>query len=306
MSGQITDRGLFVDIRGAEDGTPLLFLHGGPGQGCYEFMAIQGDRLSAAVRLIGLDQRGVDRSAPLAAGSSLTIADLVDDCEAVREALGISRWTVLGQSFGGMLALRYAATHPGRVRAVIFENPAWDVALTVRGALPGVARTLEAAGDTTAARAARLAADSDDPVEELWDAYMAALGALGEAADTYFIPDPATRQLLQEVRTARPDSGSAGDEPNPGPSRLHHQAIVADSTFYQSLLPLLGELDMPALLITGGLDPTTSPEQREAFRRSSPGHTALDFATAGHFVHADQPADYAQAVTRFAAALQAG
>jgi pimeloyl-ACP methyl ester carboxylesterase len=75
------------------------------------------------VRLIGLDQRGVDRSAPLAAGSPLTVAELVDDCEAVRLALGIGRWAVLGQSFGAMLALRYALAYPGAVSAVVFENP---------------------------------------------------------------------------------------------------------------------------------------------------------------------------------------
>jgi proline iminopeptidase len=138
-SRRITGHGLFADVRGDESAAPLLFLHGGPGQGAYEFMAIQGERLSPAVRLIGLDQRGVDRSAPLADSAGLTIADLVDDCEAVREALGIRRWAVLGQSFGGMLALRYAASHPASVSAVIFENPAWDVGLTVQAALPRVA-----------------------------------------------------------------------------------------------------------------------------------------------------------------------
>jgi proline iminopeptidase len=134
---------------------------------------------------------------------------------------------------------------------------------------------------------------------------MVALGALGGARDAYFAPDPGTRQLLDQVRSAK--SGEAGDDEESRKSTSrHHQAIVADESFFHSLLPLLTELTMPALLITGGLDPTTSPEQRDAFRRSSPRHTALDFAAAGHFVHADQPAEYAQAVTRFAAAGQAG
>jgi proline iminopeptidase len=51
--GQITRHGLFADIRGARDGPALLFLHGGPGQGCYDFMAVQGDLLSSSVLLIG-------------------------------------------------------------------------------------------------------------------------------------------------------------------------------------------------------------------------------------------------------------
>lgn len=46
---------------------------------------------------------------------------------------------------------------------------------------------------------------------------------------------------------------------------------------------------MPALLITGGQDPTTSPEQRDAFHHASSRHTIAEFERAGHFVHADDP-----------------
>jgi hypothetical protein len=38
--GQVTGHGLFVDIRG-NNGPAVLFLHGGPGQGAYQFMAVQ-------------------------------------------------------------------------------------------------------------------------------------------------------------------------------------------------------------------------------------------------------------------------
>ncbi|MGD0609835.1 MAG: alpha/beta fold hydrolase, partial [Streptosporangiaceae bacterium] len=95
-AGRITGPGLFADVRGDEASTALLFVHGGPGQGAYPFMAVQGDRLRDDLRVIGVDQRGVDRSAPLPAGAGVTIAELVEDCEAVRHALGVDRWVVLG------------------------------------------------------------------------------------------------------------------------------------------------------------------------------------------------------------------
>src|ERR1044071_4787440 len=83
---------LFLDLRGDPADPPLLYLHGGPGMSCHDFMMWQGELLSRSCHLIGLDQRGVLRSDPLP--EPLTDDVLVDDCEAVREALDIPQWTV--------------------------------------------------------------------------------------------------------------------------------------------------------------------------------------------------------------------
>jgi len=300
---RLTDHGLYADIRGGEAAPPLLFLHGGPGQGCHDFMAIQGDLLGRSVRLIGIDQRGVDRSAPLpgkghgeAGGTGLTIADLVADCEAVRQELGIERWAVLGQSFGGGLALRYAAAHPAAVAAVAFENPVWDMAASARAALSRVALMLTERGRHDAALAALAAAGGDGPARSLRADYVTALEALGDDREVFFVPNPATRARLAEIRAnrERPD-GAAGDEG----SWRHHLAIQADERSYKPILGLLPRLAAPALLITGGYDPLTSPEQRDAFRRANPGHRLLEVAGAGHFVHADDPLHYAATVSGF-------
>lgn len=298
--GRITEHGLFVDVRGQENRTVLLFLHGGPGQGAYDFMALQGDRLGSALRVIGLDQRGVDRSAPLHAGSGLAITDLIEDCEAVREALSIDRWVVLGQSFGGMLALRYAITYPSVVSAAVFENPVWDMALTARAALPRIARMLAAHGRVSEAQAARTAAESDLTARAFWAAYVAALEALGDEREAYFVPDPDTRQRLHEVRLTRQNQAQGDGQPVSESTMRHHAAILGDDAAYESSLPLLTRLDMPALLITGSQDPTTSTEQRNSFRRASPRHAMAEFEQAGHFVHADELDLYADAVIDFA------
>ena len=293
---RLTRHGLYADIRGDAASPPLLFLHGGPGQGCHDFMVLQGDLLAASVRLIGIDQRGVDRSAPLPENAPLAIADLVEDCEAVRKELGIERWAVLGQSFGGSLALRYAAAHPAAVAAVAFENPVWDLAASARAALPRVALMLTERGRQDAALTALPTAVGEDSARPLRAAYVAALDALGADREVFFVPSPATRARLAEIRAAhqRPD-GAAGEEG----SMRHHLAITADDGAYESLLGLLARLAAPALLITGGYDPLTSPAQRDAFRRASPGHRLLEVAGAGHFVHADEPLQYASAVSDF-------
>jgi pimeloyl-ACP methyl ester carboxylesterase len=38
----INDTRLFIDDRGDASAPPLLFIHGGPGQSCYDFMQVQG------------------------------------------------------------------------------------------------------------------------------------------------------------------------------------------------------------------------------------------------------------------------
>jgi proline iminopeptidase len=114
---------LYVYELGGPDAPALLYLHGGPGMGCHEFVQWQGTALAADVRVIAFDQRGFHHSDPLGTDEPLNEDVLVEDCEALREALGVESWFVLGHSYGGRLATRYAARYPGSVRGVLFENP---------------------------------------------------------------------------------------------------------------------------------------------------------------------------------------
>src|SRR3954454_13986063 len=113
MLTEIRDTRLYVDQRGATDAPPVLFIHGGPGAGSYDFMAFQGERLADRFRVIGVDQRGVQQSDPLT--GPISEHDLIADYEALRDKLGIEQWAILGHSYGGRIALRYAATHPDAV-----------------------------------------------------------------------------------------------------------------------------------------------------------------------------------------------
>jgi proline iminopeptidase len=297
---RLTEHGLFTDIRGGDASPALLFLHGGPGQGCHEFMAWQGGPLAASVRLIGFDQRGVDRSAPLPEDAPLTMADLVADCEELREALGIERWAVLGHSFGGSLALRYAAAHPAAVTAVIFENPALDVAIACRTGLRRAARLLAGQGHQAAAGAALAAAAGPVSPRAVRLAYTAALAALDDR-EAFFLPEPATRARMRRIEDTR-DGRSEGEEAASEASSERHQALIeADDACYEPMFPLLPTLEMPALLITGGRDTISGAELRAAFRAASRANQLIEFPEAGHFAHADNPDAYAAAITTFLA-----
>lgn len=118
----------------------LIFLQGGPGfEGPRPVSADSPGWLSRALadyRVLLLDQRGMGRSTPVGpadarAASPQALADrlalhradaIVRDAECFRQALGIDRWSVLGQSFGGFCAVTYLSTCPGSLREVFITG----------------------------------------------------------------------------------------------------------------------------------------------------------------------------------------
>ena len=104
--------GLFIEYIGNKLAPPLLYLHGGPGTGSYDFVVFQKKLLADQVRLITMDQRGVLRSPAIADSDEFGLNVLVQDIEKVRRSLEISSWSVLGHSFGGYLGALYANLYP--------------------------------------------------------------------------------------------------------------------------------------------------------------------------------------------------
>ncbi|MGW2522886.1 prolyl aminopeptidase [Streptomyces sp. NPDC001617] len=131
---------IYWETCGNPRGKPAVVLHGGPGSGCTPWARRLFD--PAAYRIVLLDQRGAGRSTPRASAydtdmSVNTTAHLLADLELLRGHLGIGRWLVWGVSFGSVLALRYAQTHPGAVSELVLTGVATgsdaEVTLLTRG-----------------------------------------------------------------------------------------------------------------------------------------------------------------------------
>jgi proline iminopeptidase len=79
--------------------------------------------------VVTYDQRGVSRSsAPPLDPANYTLARYVADLEAVRKAVGVEHVHLLGHSWGGLVAMRYATIYPERVRSIVLVGsgpPAW-------------------------------------------------------------------------------------------------------------------------------------------------------------------------------------
>ena len=111
---------LYIEECGNPDGTPVSFLHGGPGTGCVPAHRRFFDPQS--YRIILFDQRGCGRSLPHCCLDENTTWDLVDDIEAIRQFLNIEKFVLFGGSWGSSLALAYAQTYPQFVAAMILRG----------------------------------------------------------------------------------------------------------------------------------------------------------------------------------------
>jgi proline iminopeptidase len=113
---------VYWECCGNRAGKPVLYLHGGPGSGCSASQRRFFD--PNRYRAVLFDQRGSGRSRPLANEpdanlSTNTTTHLIADIEALREALGVDRWTIFGLSWGTTLGLAYAQALPHRVNALV-------------------------------------------------------------------------------------------------------------------------------------------------------------------------------------------
>jgi pimeloyl-ACP methyl ester carboxylesterase len=125
----------------AADGTNrpyLLFLQGGPGFEATRPTSPPSGWMKRALRdyrLLLLDQRGTGRSTPVgpdipgdtpqAQATYLThfrADSIVRDAELIRQELGLDRWSVLGQSFGGFTSMTYLSIAPDGLREVFITG----------------------------------------------------------------------------------------------------------------------------------------------------------------------------------------
>jgi proline iminopeptidase len=111
---------LYFEESGNPDGTPVVFLHGGPGAGASPLHRRFFD--PHHYRIVIFDQRGAGRSRPLGEIRSNSPDDLVADIEMLRQYLAIERWHVFGGSWGSTLGLLYAQSHPQHCISLVLRG----------------------------------------------------------------------------------------------------------------------------------------------------------------------------------------
>ena len=270
-----------VGDREAPGRAPLLCLHGGPGA-THDYLEPLEAVAATGRRVIFYDQLGNGNSDHPSDPSMWTVALFVEELGVIRRALGLERVHLLGQSWGGMLAMEYALTKPAGLASLILADslasmPQWIAEINrLRAELPSeVQATLlkhEAAGTT------------DDP--EYQEGMMVFYGRHICRLDPW--PDCLNRTLERVLQSPEVYSTMWGA------SEFHVTGTLKD----WDIANRLDEIRVPALVVGGRYDEAT-PAMTEALHRGMAGSEWVIFENSAHMPHLEETKRYMQVLTDF-------
>ncbi|MES9697497.1 alpha/beta hydrolase [Bacillus sp. JJ927] len=287
----IRGKKLYVETHGNPKNKPVLYLHGGPGESCYDFSFHQAERLKNSLYVIMIDQRGVCRSEVITEEEPFGLNDLIEDCEELRKVLRIEKWSVIGHSFGGYLALLYARAYPNSIERIIFEGPTFDFALTSRALLKKTGSLLKKYGKEVAAEECLAYSSSSANSEELLESYIRLSDELDEK-----------RMGIYNYKEDETDDSLYSDEEweqFSNRSKIHFDRLKAEGACHTSLLSKIKEVNNPMLLIVGKYDVVTCEKQIGTFNRDAQNGKCIIFEESGHTPHYEEADRFAETVIHF-------
>lgn len=228
-------------LRQVGDGPPLVVLHGGPALD-HEYLVPELDALANKYRVVYYAQRGRGASYAGEDAADVDLAGELDDLDLVRQHLGAQQLTLLGHSWGGLLAMEYAISRPKQVSKLVLlgTGPAsqrgWDA----------VKRELDARRTPEqTAEMRRLAAEP-----RFLEGDLVAATAYDRIHFASTVADPADLEKLARRLYA-----------NFTPEAVRGSMAISDRLFSETwgredydLTPRLRGLHVPTLVITGDND----------------------------------------------------
>ncbi len=257
-------------------GEPLVLISGGPGDSHSIFHPFFS-RLADTHRVIYFDAFGVGKSDRARSRSEYRFARDVEDLEGLRKALGLPKISILGQSYGGMVAQAYALKHPETVERLIladtfYSGKMWQANndncnYEIRNQYPEVWERLQ----KMRARGVRSSAP-----EHQQEYYGVPLGLF------YFY-----------------DASKAGTLPPVDGNTDVYYAIAGDDADFViggDIAALdfradLQKLKIPILVLAGRFDRVSIPRYALDFQRYAPQAQIAILENSGHFPFIEEPAE---------------
>ncbi|MBI1280412.1 MAG: alpha/beta fold hydrolase [Anaerolineaceae bacterium] len=261
---------------------PLLLLHGGPGA-CHDYLWSLAPMAETGRRVIFYDQIGCGLSQIGESKPEMWTVDLyLEEVDNVRKALGLDRIHLLGQSWGGMLAMEYMIRQPAGVASVtIASSPAsmiqWvEEANKLREQLPPEinATLLQHEADGT----------TSDPE------YVTTMTEFYNRHVCRVVPNP---DYVQRSFTKLGENPEVYNTMN-GPSEF----FVVGTLKNWNVIPKLGKINAPTLVTSGRYDEAT-PTIAETVHKGISGSEWVLFENSSHMAHVEEADRYMQVLSAF-------
>jgi proline-specific peptidase len=277
---EVTGGSVWTARLGPQEGTPVLILHGGPGAAS-DYMHPLAERLADHRPVVVYDQLGCGRSDHPDDTSLWTVDRSVAEVDQVRAALALERCHLLGQSWGGWLAIEYMTRGTRGVERLVLASTSASIPEFMAGARGLIEELPEPHRTVLIERGAKEQYDHPD--------YVAAV-------DVFYHrhlcrADPWPEALLRS--SAQMDGNQVYLTMN-GPTefdvigRLREWDRTAD----------LDRIDVPTLVTCGRYDEIT-PSCSETITRGIPDTRMHVFERSAHCAHLEEPDDYARIVEAF-------
>ena len=251
---------------------PVIVVNGGPGlPHTYMLMNDMWARVASKRLVVFYDPRGTGASKRVRPGAPQDMDAQVADLDALRSKLGFEQVALVGDSFGGWVAMAYAAAHPFQVAKLVLSDSAAPSGGGEVHLLPQTFPDIEEQDRAEQARAATPDAAAQVSLRNHFrmifyspmkrDAYMARMGNLGF--------EPKVSEAVSEAV-----------------SKL-------------DLTPKLAQFSVQTLVLTGRYDMNVAPLTAWRIAHAIPGAQLVVFERSGHLPSYEEPARYREVLERF-------
>jgi proline iminopeptidase len=277
----VADARLFYRSVGTRD--PIIVVHGGPGMDhTYLLPGMLG--LSRRHRVIYYDQRGSGRTQGDVSAATVSFDHFLSDIDAIIDSLKLGKPTLLGHSWGGLVAMRYAAKRPDRLRALVLMNtvePGRRYAAESARMLRAKQTTEDTAEISRLARTPELQRRDTSAVNAIFRVMFRSTFADRTLADRLV--------LSLDPRTAR----------NMGAIATHVMGSLGSTDVWSEI----ASIKVPTLIVQGEADAMPLAMLRE-LSRTIPQAELRVISGAGHFPYIEKPSETFTAISSFLARVK--
>jgi len=253
---------------------PIIAVNGGPGLShAYMMQNDLWQRVAAHRFVVLYDQRGTGLSKHLQPNAPQTMDAQVADLEALRAALKLDRFALLGDSYGGLLSMAYASAHPEHIAKLILSDspgPSWK---SIVHLFPQVFPDRQEQYDAEEKKIA--ATDSEAAAQA---------GIVNHMRLCFYSPEKAAFYLAH--------MGDIGFVPAVS-------SAVGHATSTLDLSANLPNFKFPTLVLTGRYDMNVAPLTAWRLAHTIPGAKIVFFEESGHLPAYEEPEKYLHVLEDF-------